>query len=203
MNEQKINEFKEFREKLILTGKRQPLYREIGKHRGMLDTEKYGNPDSLEAGAISNLDAAFLYDFVQRKNCKRVLELGTLFGTSAYVMIMGMLDNGIEDPIVYTCDKYKLLVDMEPYRKYIKYFNMKSCDMLDEIKDERFDLVFSDAKFKRHDAGKIKRLCRPFSFITHDFDSKGAYNIKMLQKEFKNWKMKLTVHSNMAYLRQI
>ena len=187
MTNEIMQEIYEMRKRIILAGKILPEYVKMASENGR-DKEKYRNLNSLRSGTMNMRDLEKLYDYIQKNNFAKILEIGTLFGTSSYVMVRAMLDNGIKESVVYTCDRHRLIVSEPQYDKYIKYYCMKSSKMLSEIKHEKFDFIFLDAKLREGDAKIISKMCNPLRLITHDYNpkmnrhNKGCYNIKWMKE---------------------
>jgi predicted O-methyltransferase YrrM len=153
--------------------------KEVAKERGVKKGDKFFNPDNLdESGAVSLEDAKFLYDYVKRNAPKNILEIGTWFGTSAYVMA------SLPYVTVQTIDQHDVFVKIPGYA--VAYCHGKSKDALPVLVGNgfRYDMVFCDASLLKGDAECIINMCRPLRFLTHDYvkGQKGYENIKRMKK---------------------
>jgi len=202
MNKDRLDCIKELGSKAILSGKKMPEYVRMSKEHYWEDL-KYRTPNSTESGSIGEKDIVLLYDYVQKCGCKKIVEIGTLFGVSAYTMLIAMLDNGVENPIVATCDKHYLFVELPEYTSNIRYYNKQSSLFLRHIKDEKFDMVFVDAKLLENDINILVRICNPPNIVIHDYrgHDKGRYNYKWIKKAYGNSGAKLSVKNGVAFYR--
>ena len=130
-----------------LTGFYRPLTEELGNLRRECD--KSAVPIILPE------TEGFLGTFLDLIRPERVLEIGTSTGYSAMFFAQKMLDQGVEDPKVYTIEKdeetYKIaernFSDMH-YEKYIHGLLGDGEEVIKALSDDgskKFDLVFIDA----------------------------------------------------------
>jgi len=187
---------KELHEEIVSIGKSQEKLRKLGVKEGKSDNPKYSDPnDMVHTGAITVDDAQILYDYVKENDIKVVLELGTWFGTSAYVMALAGAH-------VITCDKNNVFVEYEPLVDKVSYFNMLSTEFLKQNKG-KFDFVFADASLKAADPKMIKKaFSGPIRFATHDYTDgkKGVRNINKMRDVCG--KTRLTAVGEIAFLEE-
>jgi len=166
------------RRDIILKGKRLPEFIELGKQRKRTD-EKYTNPDNIdESGAITDMDAKYLYLLVKTINPKTVFEIGTWFGTSAAVMASAF------DGLVRTCGLDNVYVKDNPYYDRIVYYQKESTGFLKKmLKNEIYsDFIFVDATLRKEDFALLKKVSTGIIAI-HDFGyPKGESNVRGIQK---------------------
>jgi len=180
---------------IVWKGKHSPKLRAIAKERG--DSPKYCCPEQLDnSGAIRDYEAIFLYKIVKYFNAKKILEIGTWFGTSASVMAEYA-------DAVYTCDKHDVYVADNPK---VKYSNEYSTSFIKRLKHDgqKFDLVFADGKVDMEDAKRIVSMMNKFVFVTHDYakGQKGYKAVKVFQKLLGEDKLDLLVNGIIAILRK-
>jgi len=192
-----IEKLKKVREKTILAGKASKRFLRIAEERDPEHKrDKFHNPTNIEAsGSICMGDTELLAKLITDKKPKVIAEIGTWFGTSAYLMIE-IAKEFIENPIVYTCDKHKVYVDFEEYRNNIRYYNRFSTVMLKSMinNDVKIDFAFIDANIVEKDARLLLRMFnRPVSIAVHDWGQKGTRAVEKIMDEakIKNIKLKL------------
>ena len=97
---------------------------------------------------ISISQSQFLYLIIKISNIKKVLEIGTFTGLSTLSMALALSDNGKIIALDKNEETNKVAVDF--FKKAnqehkIKTLIKPALESLDEIKNEKFDLVFIDA----------------------------------------------------------
>ena len=119
--------------------------------------------------SISSSDALFLHLACLVEKPKKIMEIGTWVGTSAYA-----LSQTTEDALIYTCDdgsdKFYTIEGQESCTDRIKrYPDTHSSEFLKKI-DSGFDFVFVDGWLEDDDVKGIFEKCEDnFTFITHDY----------------------------------
>jgi predicted O-methyltransferase YrrM len=120
--------------------------------------------------STSNEDCYFLKKMCEEYKPKKILEIGTFVGKSAYAMASG------SNCIIYTVDrdkdkflkppKYKHLSD-----RIIRHPNMDSIDFWKNYPDlDGFDFVFVDGWLRQEDVENIfQRTLDNFWFLCHDY----------------------------------
>ena len=171
----------EIRERVIRAGKKTKRFKALGKAKGREDP-KYTDEENLEeSGAITKVDAEFLWAFILERKPKVIVEIGTWFGTSAAVMAKAQ-STYTDDGRVYTCDKHNVYVLDNPK---VRYSNCGSTRFLEKMIRNRVraGMVFTDARLKLRDIPLLMDVMRkPRLFLTHDYnDSKGRSNIKLVK----------------------
>jgi len=171
---------------VVQTGKQSPKLKALAKERG-LSGAKYDDVSNMgETGAISIQDAYLLYWMVKTFKPKKILEIGTWFGTSAAVM-----REGCQDTEVFTCDKNNVFVCEKMDR--IHYHNMGSTPFLKKMRADghKFDMVFMDGRFYPKDERRVLKLMRRPIYATHDYEEgqKGWRNIHALRPIFPEHRM--------------
>jgi predicted O-methyltransferase YrrM len=168
------------RRSVVLSGKRQASFGALGKRKKRKDA-KYTDLDNIdESGAVTLPDALFLYSLVVAFKPKRILEIGTWFGTTAYIMEKAQRDTGIE-PCVHTCDKHDVFVRNKD--SAVRYYNKMSTSFLKKMLGPKADFIFIDARLEREDPKLIKKMCTKDTVIAcHDWgQGKGTANIKAMK----------------------
>lgn len=120
-------------------------------------------------------DCKFLQLLCLEKCPKKILEVGTWVGSTAYSMAFATKKF---DTIIYTCDNQNaFLYSGEIEAQRIRVFpNTWSSQLLDYGILDGIDLVFNDAVLSREDCEKIYRLSvNEFCFVTHDYYDKAGY----------------------------
>ena len=135
-------------------------------------------PDTLNS--TSNEDCYFLRDLCTQKNPKKILEIGTLVGKSAYALAYGSTCE------VHTVDQNKdRFVYHEGYERIIRYPETTSIDFWRRGIDG-FDFVFVDGWLKQEDVENIfERTLDTFWFVCHDYrpHDKGEEVVKRMLRE--------------------
>ena len=134
------------------------------------------NPATASENSISSADAIFLQLACLVERPKKIMEIGTWVGTSAYALAQATIRRGyfdLEVPI-YTCDdgpdNFYVVEGQESYTKrIIRHPETHSSEFLKNI-DGGFDFVFVDGWLKDDDVEGIFEKCEDtFTFITHDY----------------------------------
>ena len=118
--------------------------------------------------SISRSDALFLQLACLVEKPKKIMEIGTWIGTSAYALSQA------SDALIYTCDdgpdNFYIIEGQESYTdRIIRHPDTHSSEFLKKI-DGGFDFVFVDGWLKDDDAKGIFEKCEDnFTFITHDY----------------------------------
>lgn len=118
--------------------------------------------------STSGSDALFLQLACLREKPKKIMEIGTWVGTSAYAL------SEASDALIYTCDQgpdnFYIIEGQESYTdRIIRHPDTHSSEFLKKI-DGGFDFVFVDGWLKDDDAEGIFKKCEDnFTFITHDY----------------------------------
>jgi hypothetical protein len=118
--------------------------------------------------SIGGSDALFLQLACLREKPKKIMEIGTWIGTSAYVLSQA------SDALIYTCDEgpdnFYIIEGQESYPdRIIRHPDTHSSEFLKKI-DGGFDFVFVDGWLTDDDAKGIFKKCEDnFTFITHDY----------------------------------
>ena len=126
------------------------------------------NPAPFPKDSISGSDAIFLQLSCLVERPKKIMEIGTWVGTSAYAMAQ------TSDTLIYTCDQgpdnFYIHEGQESYTKrIIRHPETHSSEFLKNI-DGGFDFVFVDGWLKDDDVEGIFEKCEDtFTFITHDY----------------------------------
>jgi hypothetical protein len=118
--------------------------------------------------SISRTDRRFLQLACLVEKPKKIMEIGTWIGTSAYALSQA------SDALVYTCDQgpdnFYIIEGQESYTdRIIRHPDTHSSEFLKNI-DGGFDFVFADANLDDNDVKDIFKKCEDnFTFITHDY----------------------------------
>tara|TARA_R110000765_G_scaffold164293_1_gene269402 strand:- start:206 stop:769 length:564 start_codon:yes stop_codon:yes gene_type:complete len=118
--------------------------------------------------SISASDAHFLQLACLVEKPKKIMEIGTWVGTSAYALSQA------SDALIYTCDEgpdnFYIIEGQESYTdRIIRHPDTHSSEFFKKI-DGGFDFVFVDGWLKDDDAKGIFEKCEDnFTFITHDY----------------------------------
>jgi hypothetical protein len=118
--------------------------------------------------SISASDAHFLQLACLVEKPKKIMEIGTWIGTSAYALSQA------SDALIYTCDEgpdnFYIFEGQESYTdRIIRHPDTHSSEFFKKI-DGGFDFVFVDGWLKDDDAKDIFEKCEDnFTFITHDY----------------------------------
>ena len=118
--------------------------------------------------SISSSDALFLNLACLVEKPKKIMEIGTWVGTSAYAL------SQTTDALIYTCDdgpdKFYTIEGQESYTDRIKLHpDTHSSEFFKKI-DGGFDFVFVDGWLEDDDVKGIFEKCEDnFTFITHDY----------------------------------
>ena len=124
--------------------------------------------DSHMENSIGGSDALFLQLACLREKPKKIMEIGTWVGTSAYAL------SEASDALIYTCDEgpdnFYIIEGQESYTdRIIRHPDTHSSEFFKKI-DGGFDFVFVDGWLKDDDAKDIFEKCEDnFTFITHDY----------------------------------
>ena len=124
--------------------------------------------DSHMENSIGGSDALFLQLACLREKPKKIMEIGTWVGTSAYAL------SEASDALIYTCDEgpdnFYIIEGQESYTdRIIRHPDTHSSEFFKKI-DGGFDFVFVDGWLKDDDAKGIFEKCEDnFTFITHDY----------------------------------
>ena len=97
---------------------------------------------------ISITQSQFLHLIIKISNIKKVLEIGTFTGLSTLSMALALSDNGKIIALDKNKETNKIAIDFFKKAKQdhkIKTLIKPALESLDEIKNEKFDLVFIDA----------------------------------------------------------
>ena len=120
--------------------------------------------------SISRSDAIFLQLVCLVEKPKKIMEIGTWVGTSAYALSQA------SDALIYTCDQeldnFYIIEGQESYTdRIIRHPKTHSSEFFKKI-DGGFDFVFADANLDDNDVKDIFKKCEDnFTFITHDYYS--------------------------------
>ena len=126
------------------------------------------HPGIFPKDSISRSDAIFLQLSCLVEKPKKIMEIGTWIGTSAYALSQA------SDALIYTCDdgpdNFYIIEGQESYTdRIIRHPDTHSSEFLKKI-DGGFDFVFVDGWLKDDDAKGIFEKCEDnFTFITHDY----------------------------------
>ena len=116
--------------------------------------------------SISAPDAHFLQLACLVEKPKKIMEIGTWIGTSAYALSQA------SDALIYTCDQGpdNFYIFEGPYTdRIIRHPDTHSSEFFKKI-DGGFDFVFVDGWLKDDDVKGIFEKCEDnFTFITHDY----------------------------------
>ena len=118
--------------------------------------------------SISSSDALFLNLACLVEKPKKIMEIGTWVGTSAYALSQA------SDALIYTCDQeldnFYIIEGQESYTdRIIRHPDTHSSEFLKKI-DGGFDFVFVDGWLEDDDVKGIFEKCEDnFTFITHDY----------------------------------
>ena len=116
--------------------------------------------------SISAPDAHFLQLACLVEKPKKIMEIGTWIGTSAYALSQA------SDALIYTCDQGpdNFYIFEGPYTdRIIRHPDTHSSEFLKKI-DGGFDFVFVDGWLTDDDVKGIFAKCEDnFTFITHDY----------------------------------
>ena len=130
--------------------------------------------------STSNEDCYFLYEKCREYKPKKILEIGTLVGKSAYAMALG------SDCEIHTIDKNRdRFVLHKGHEQIIRYPETTSIDFWKKGIGG-FDFVFVDGWLKFEDCEKIfQHTLDNFWFLCHDykFDDKGYEVVRRMLKE--------------------
>ena len=135
-------------------------------------------PDTPDS--TSNADCYFLYETCLEYKPKKILEIGTLVGKSAYAMALG------SDCEIHTVDKNRdRFIVHEGFERVIRYPDTESMEFWDRgISD--FDFVFVDGWLKFEDCENIfEKTLDNFWFLCHDYrlNDKGEEVVNRMLKE--------------------
>jgi hypothetical protein len=123
---------------------------------------------ALRSRSIGNQDAIFLQLACLVEKPKKIMEIGTWLGTSAYAMAQ------TSDALIYTCDEgpdnFYIHEGNESYaNRIIRHPETHSSKFFKKI-DGGFDFVFVDGWLNDDDAEGIFEKCEDnFTFIAHDY----------------------------------
>ena len=118
--------------------------------------------------STSRIDCLFLQLACLVEKPKKIMEIGTWIGTSAYALSQA------SDALIYTCDdgpdNFYIIEGQESYTdRIIRHPNTHSSEFFKKI-DGGFDFVFVDGWLKDDDVKGIFEKCEDnFTFITHDY----------------------------------
>ena len=135
-------------------------------------------PDTPDS--TSNEDCYFLYETCLEYKPKKILEIGTLVGKSAYAMALG------SDCEIHTVDKNRdRFIVHEGFERIIRYPNTESMEFWKNGMDG-FDFVFVDGRLNFEDCENIfEKTLDNFWFLCHDyrFNDKGKEVVKRMLME--------------------
>ena len=116
--------------------------------------------------STSRIDCLFLQLACLVEKPKKIMEIGTWIGTSAYALSQA------SDALIYTCDQGpdNFYIFEGPYTdRIIRHPDTHSSEFFKKI-DGGFDFVFVDGWLKDDDVKGIFEKCEDnFTFITHDY----------------------------------
>ena len=118
--------------------------------------------------SIGRADAIFLQLACLVERPKKIMEIGTWLGTSAYAMAQ------TSDTLIYTCDQgpdnFYIHEGNDSYtNRIIRHSDTHSSEFLKKI-DGGFDFVFVDGNIDDDDVEGIFEKCEDnFTFISHDY----------------------------------
>ena len=156
---------------MLLSTKNTIKYIEDGvlEHKTRLENlVKNFQPVPVLKDSISRSDALFLQLACLVEIPKKIMEIGTWVGTSAYALSQA------SDALIYTCDQgpdnFYIIEGQESYTdRIIRHPDTHSSEFFKKI-DGGFDFVFVDGWLKDDDAKGIFDKCEnKFTFITHDY----------------------------------
>lgn len=135
-------------------------------------------PDTEDS--TSNQDCYFLYEKCLEYKPKKILEIGTLVGKSAYAMALG------SDCEIHTIDKNRDRFVLHQGFDRIKTYPKTTSTKFWEYGIKDFDFVFVDGWLRFEDCEKIfEHTLDNFWFLCHDyrFDDKGYEVVRRMLKE--------------------
>ena len=140
-------------------------------------------PDTLDS--TSNEDCYYLYETCLEYKPKKILEIGTYVGKSAYAMALG------SDCEIHTVDRNRdRFVVHEGFERIKRYPNTRSIKFW-ELGITGFDLVFVDGWMEVKDCEKMfENTLDNFWFLCHDYypNKKGEKAVnKMLKESMKQY----------------
>lgn len=149
------------------------------------------------AGTIDKQTALELIAISKFFSPKRVCEIGTYIGRSAFCIATGAKNNLIE---LHTCDYsfdlFKITDELLKYNrdlsKIIYYGKTSSTEMFRQLqvnKNAKIDLFFLDGRISHEDNDLIDQIKNQNSvFILDDYEGteKGVHNAFMLRQKFKD-----------------
>ena len=130
--------------------------------------------------STSNEDCYFLYEMCLEYKPKKILEIGTLVGKSAYAMALG------SDCEIHTIDKHRdRFIVHDGFERIIRYPNTDSMEFWN-VGVSGFDFVFVDGWLKFEDCENMfEKTLDNFWFLCHDyrFNDKGEEVVNRMLKE--------------------
>jgi len=180
-----IDSIVSLRNRLVVAGKTSDKFIKYAKVNGKKGL-KWDDPKNTSiAGSIANEDAILLYLIIKKYKPKNILEIGTWFGTSAYIIAQAMKDNGINGR-VYTCDKHDLFLDLEEYRNMVEYYNVQSDKFIKKMIRHglKIDMAFVDARLSPENIRDLMGMYRGrIVYTNHDWlYDKGMKNLEYAKK---------------------
>ena len=114
--------------------------------------------------STSNEDCYFLYEKCLEYKPKKILEIGTFVGKSAYAMALG------SDCEIHTLDKNRdRFIVHDGFERIIRYPNTESMEFWKNGMDG-FDFVFVDGRLNFEDCENIfEKTLDNFWFLCHDY----------------------------------
>ena len=130
--------------------------------------------------STSNEDCYFLYETCLKYKPKKILEIGTLVGKSAYAMALG------SDCEIHTVDKNRdRFIVHDGFKRIIRYPSTTSINFWKNGIDG-FDFVFVDGWLKQEDVENMfDKTLDNFWFLCHDYrlNDKGEEIVNRMLKE--------------------
>ena len=155
------------------------VFREAIQKKGY---EKHGD---YQRASLAE-DDLFIYNKVVEIKPKIIVEIGTWYGLSACVMAKALVDCGMRDSVIYTCDKNNMYIPENPFATMIKFYNMQSKEFLKSLKRDgvKTDLMFIDGRLNEKDANRMYNIFNGLrTYMLHDyFIDKGKFNFEEITK---------------------
>jgi len=147
----------------------QQTHKEIYK----LDEEKGQDNKDWKDGSTGAVDCKYLQLLCIEKKPKKILEIGTWVGSTAYAMAFATLDLGTE---IYSCDNQNAFYysPLECATRITVFPDIWSTNFLylglNDKWGKNADFIFNDASISEEDCSIIYELASDkFSFVTHDY----------------------------------